>query len=158
MTYLSDDITHSDVIYELFLVNCDDICRGYQANEVGEEGESGLRQHRSRLFSPFNLLFLLYFVCSPFLLSVWSIMLLFLLRFSSLSLSSKVVVLLTMAYVFLRVYSEGSSGRVYQCGIPERPLDCEPLYVSEIPLFLIISNFKYLICVVLGMRFFHWFD
>ncbi|KAH0887729.1 hypothetical protein HID58_011885 [Brassica napus] len=67
--------------------------RGYQANEVGEEGESGLRQHRSRLFS-------------------------------SLSLSSKVVVLLTMAYVFLRVYSEGSSGRVYQCGIPERPLDC----------------------------------
>ncbi|CAN7101360.1 unnamed protein product, partial [Brassica rapa subsp. narinosa] len=47
-----------------------------------------------------------------------------------------------MAYVFLRVYSEGSSGRVYQCGIPERPLDCEPLYVSEIPLFLIISNFK----------------
>lgn len=70
----------------------------------------------------------------------------------------KVAVLLTMAYVFLRVYSEGSSGRVYQCGIPERPLDCEPLYVSEIPLFLIISNFKYLICVVLGMRFFHWFD
>ncbi|CAF1788277.1 unnamed protein product [Brassica oleracea var. botrytis] len=56
--------------------------------------------------------------------------------------SSLVVVLLTMAYVFLRVYSEGSSGRVYQCGIPERPLDCEPLYVSEIPLFLIISNFK----------------
>ncbi|CAN6980379.1 unnamed protein product, partial [Brassica rapa subsp. trilocularis] len=54
----------------------------------------------------------------------------------------KVAVLLTMAYVFLRVYSEGSSGRVYQCGIPERPLDCEPLYVSEIPLFLIISNFK----------------
>ncbi|KAH0894506.1 hypothetical protein HID58_056935, partial [Brassica napus] len=44
-------------------------------------------------------------------------------KFSSLSLSSKVVVLLTMAYVFLRVYSEGSSGRVYQCGIPERPLD-----------------------------------
>ncbi|CAF1787826.1 hypothetical protein YC2023_049158 [Brassica napus] len=38
--------------------------------------------------------------------------------------SSLVVVLLTLAYVFLRVYSEGSSGRVYQCGIPERPLDC----------------------------------
>ncbi|WZY98365.1 hypothetical protein YC2023_020124 [Brassica napus] len=35
-----------------------------------------------------------------------------------------------MAYVFLRVYSEGSSGRVYQCGIPERPLDCEPLYMN----------------------------
>ncbi|KAF3525970.1 hypothetical protein F2Q69_00048410 [Brassica cretica] len=50
-----------------------------------------------------------------------------------LSLSSKVVVLLTMAYVFLGVYSEGSSGRVDQCGIPERPLDCEPLYVSEMP-------------------------
>ncbi|CAN6847847.1 unnamed protein product [Brassica oleracea] len=24
--------------------------------------------------------------------------------------------------------AEGSSGRVDQCGIPERPLDCEPLY------------------------------